>query len=186
MHHQPSLFSFFLFLSSLLPLPHLLLPVATAPHHPTTFSSFLFSISLPPSFLHCASPQHPSLPCPFSPATLHLSGPLHLSHAIPIFLVCPLCPLSLLPSISQSPAQTRSSSSAPCADPPLPLIFFVLPLHLYRHRTVLLLEGDMGGGEALVVEEEGLDVVVLGVEAIFKDLGGDQNYVSSPFPSGIY
>ncbi|KAJ8623443.1 hypothetical protein MRB53_031972 [Persea americana] len=30
----------------------------------------------------------------------------------------------------------------------------------------------MGGGEALVVEEEGLDVVVLGVEAIFKDLGG--------------
>ncbi|KAJ8635634.1 hypothetical protein MRB53_009901 [Persea americana] len=127
--------------------------------------------------------KHPSLPCRFFPATLHLSGPLHLSHAIPIFLVCPLRPplsssLRLTapdadpsPYADPHPAKAPSSSSAPYTDPPLLPIISVLPLHLYCHRTVLLLEGDLGGGEALVVEEEGLEVMVLGGQADFKDLG---------------
>lgn len=36
----------------------------------------------------------------------------------------------------------------------------------------LLLEGHVGGGEALVVDEEGLDVAVVGGDAVFEEGGG--------------
>lgn len=38
-------------------------------------------------------------------------------------------------------------------------------------RGELLLEGDVGGGEALVVDEEGLDLLELSGEALLDDCG---------------